>query len=94
VDLFGRPLFDVGNFPVNPELLERMSERTGGAYFQVSDRQSLERSFHEILDTLEKSEIEDAGRVFGELYPAFLWPALALLLFEVLLGVFALRRWP
>ncbi len=94
VDLFGRPLFDVGNFPVNPELLERMSERTGGAYFQVTDRRGLERSFHEILDTLDKSEIEDAGRVFGELYPAFLWPALALLLLEVLVGVFGLRRWP
>ncbi|MEM9069880.1 MAG: VWA domain-containing protein [Myxococcota bacterium] len=94
VDLFGRPLFDVGNFPVNPELLQRLSTRTGGEYFQVSDRRALERSFHEILDELEKTEMEDAGRVYGELFPAFLWPAVILLFLEVLTGVLLLRRWP
>ena len=94
VDLFGRPLFDVGNFPVNPELLQRMSERTGGEYFQVGDRSALEQSFHRILDELEKTEIEDGGRVYGELFPAFVWPALALLLLELLIGLVLLRRWP
>jgi len=92
--LFGQPIFDVGNFPVNPELLERMSERTGAEHFRVGDRQALEQSFHSILDTLEKTEMEDAGQVFGELFPAFLWPALALLLLELLTRVFVLRRWP
>jgi len=92
--LFGQPIFDVGNFPVNPELLERMSERTGAEHFRVGDRQALERSFHEILDELEKTEMEDAGQVFGELFPAFLWPGLALLLLELLARVFLLRRWP
>ena len=94
VDLFGRPLFGTGNFPVNPELLERMSERTGGEHFQVGDRESLERSFHAILDELEKTEIEDAGRVYGELFPAFVWPAVVLLLLELLFGLALLRRWP
>ncbi|HJL14667.1 MAG TPA: VWA domain-containing protein [Sandaracinaceae bacterium LLY-WYZ-13_1] len=93
-DMLGRPVWDRGNFPINPELLERMAETTGGEYFQVSDREGLERSFHTILDRLERSEIEDPGRVYGELFPAFVWPALALLLFEVLVGTFLLRRWP
>ena len=94
VDLFGRPLFDRGNFPVNPELLERMATATGGEHFHASDREGLERSFHAILDRLEKSEIEDAGTVYGELFPAFLWPAFALLGVELLLGVLLFRRWP
>ncbi len=94
IDLFGRPLFDVGNFPVNPELLQRMSERTNGEYFQVGDRRALEQSFHSILDELEKTEIEDGGRVFGELFPAFVWPALVLLMLELLIGLVLLRKWP
>ena len=93
-DIFGRPMFDRGNYPINPELLREMAETTGGEYFQVSDRQGLERSFHQILDRLERSEMEDTGRVFGELYAAFLWPALALLLFELLMRSLVLRRWP
>lgn len=94
VDLFGRPIFDTGNFPVNPELLRQIAQTTGGEYFAVHDRRALERSFHEILNRLERSEIEDPGRVYGELFPAFLWPALVLVGFELLLSALVLRRWP
>jgi Ca-activated chloride channel family protein len=94
LDLFGRPLFGGGNFPVNPELLKRMAQRTGGEFYLASDRRGLERSFHGILDKLEKSEIEDAGAVYGELFPAFLVPAVLLLLCEALLSTTWLRRWP
>jgi Ca-activated chloride channel family protein len=93
-DLFGRPVFDRGNFPINPELLKKVASQTGGEAFQVSDREGLERSFHTILDKLERSQIEDAGRVYGELFPAFASPALALVVLELLLGAFVLRRWP
>jgi Ca-activated chloride channel family protein len=93
-DLFGRPIYDTGKFPVNPELLKEMSKSTGGEYYQVTDRQGLERSFHQILDELEKSEIDDPGKVYGELFPAFLWPALVLLGLELAVGTLLLRRWP
>src|SRR4030095_14977059 len=93
-DLFGRPIWDVGNFPVNPELLRKMAKRTGGEFFQVADRNALEQSFHTILDRLKKSEIEDAGRVYGELFPAFLWPAFVLLALEIVTRTLILRRWP
>jgi Ca-activated chloride channel family protein len=92
--LLGQPLFDRGNFPINPELLEEMATTTGGEHFRATDRQGLERSFHAILDALEKSEIEDAGTIYGELFPAFLWPAFILVGFELLLGVLVFRRWP
>jgi len=93
-DLFGRPLFGRGHFPVNPELLQRMAKRTGGMAFQVSDRKGLENSFHTILDELERSEIEDAGVVYGELFAAVIGPSVLLLLLELFLGATVLRRWP
>jgi Ca-activated chloride channel homolog len=93
-DLFGRPVFDRGDFPINPELLKKVAAQTGGESFQVADRQALERSFHAILDKLERAQIEDAGRMYGELFPAFAYPALALLALEVLLSALVLRRWP
>jgi Ca-activated chloride channel family protein len=93
-DLFGRPVFDRGNFPINPELLKKVAAQTGGEAFQVSDREDLERSFHAILDKLERSQIEDAGRVYGELFPVFAAPALLLLFVELLLAALVLRRWP
>lgn len=93
-DVFGRAMWDQGNFPINPELLREMAESTGGEYFQATDRRGLERSFHQILDRLERSEIEDTGRVYGELFGALLWPALALLVLEMLASALVLRRWP
>lgn len=93
-DLFGRALFDRGNFPINPELLRKVATETGAEAFHVEDRRALERSFHSILDQLEKSDIEDAGRTFGELFPALLGPALLLVLIEALMGLLLLRRWP
>jgi Ca-activated chloride channel family protein len=93
-DIFGRPVFDRGNFPINPELLKEVASKTGGEAFQVADRDALEKSFHTVLDRLEKTDIEDSGRVYGELLAAFLGPALALLAIELLVGAFVLRRWP
>ncbi len=93
VGIFGRSLWSRGNYPVNPELLEEMADKTEGEFFAVSDREGLERSFHQILDKLEKSEIEDAGRMYTELFPAFVGPALVFLLIEVLILLW-LKRWP
>lgn len=92
-DIRGAPVFDQGKFPVDPKLLQDMAKSTGGKAFVATDRRGLARSFHEILDQLEKSDIEDRGRIYGELYPAFVWPALALLFLERIVALW-LRRWP
>jgi Ca-activated chloride channel family protein len=91
--IFGRAVFGTGNFPVNPDLLDEMAAQTGGEFFLVSDREALEQSFHQILDALEKSEIEDAGRIYTELFPAFVGPALLFLALELVMLLW-LRRWP
>jgi Ca-activated chloride channel homolog len=93
-DLFGRALFERGRFPVNPALLERMASQTGGESYRAGDRRELEQTFHRILDSLDRSRIQDLGKVYGELYPAFLWPAFGLLGLELLAGTLLLRRWP
>jgi Ca-activated chloride channel family protein len=91
--LFGRAIFGTANYPVNPELLDEMADKTGGKFFLVSDREALEQSFHQILDQLEKTDIEDAGRMYTELFPAFVGPALIFVLIELLVLLW-LRRWP
>jgi Ca-activated chloride channel family protein len=91
--IFGRAIFGTATYPVNPALLEEMASKTGGEFFLVSDREALEQSFHQILDELEKTDIEDAGRMYTELFPAFVGPALLFLLIELLL-LLSLRRWP
>jgi len=91
--IFGRAIFGTANYPVNPELLEEMADKTGGEFFLVSDREALEQSFHQILDALEKTDIEDAGRMYTELFPAFVGPALLFLALEFLVLLW-LRRWP
>jgi len=93
-DLFGNPRYRTAPVPVNPELLRRMAEGTGGAFFEVTNRAGLERTFHEILDRLEKSEIDDPGRVYGELFPPFVAIALGLLLTELVLSLAVFRRAP
>ncbi len=91
---FGMALMDRGNFPINPELLQEMAQKTGGQYFQVTDREGLERSFHSILDELEKTDIQDAGVMYSELFMAMLIPALALLFLELFAMTLVFRRWP
>ena len=91
--LFGRAIFGTANYPVNPELLEEMADKTGGEFFLVSDRAALKQSFHQILDALEKTDIEDAGRMYTELFPAFVGPALIFLVIELFVLLW-LRRWP
>jgi Ca-activated chloride channel homolog len=57
--MFGTPDIQEVEIPVNPELLKRIAETTGGAYFVSTDSTSLRGSFQKILDDLDRSEIEE-----------------------------------
>lgn len=94
VDLAGRPVYTTARFPVDPDLLQEIARRTGGQFFRATDRASLARSFHTILDQLERSRIADAGARYAELHT---WPVVAALLclaLEALLSSTRLRRFP
>lgn len=94
LDFFARQVFGQQAVPINRDLLVSMSESTKGAFFEATDRSALESSFHAILDALERTQIEDQGVVYAEVFGRYLWLALILLAFEVALSIAVLRRVP
>jgi Ca-activated chloride channel family protein len=79
---------------VDPALLQRVAERTGGEFFRADDGDALRHIF-ERIDALEKSEIKlSAWRRYEERFPQVLGAAAALLLLGGLLWLFGLRVLP
>jgi Ca-activated chloride channel family protein len=80
---------------VNPALLEEIAKTANGRFYRSTDKNKLAKDFHDILDEFEKSRLVDyAAAEKTELFHFFLWPALFLLLLEVLLSQTVLRRFP
>ena len=76
-DLFGRTTYEPVEIDVNPDLLQQIAKVTGGAYYPATDKESLERGLREVLDSLEKSKIYEAGGTtrYDEWYARFFLPA-------------------
>ena len=94
LDFFGQAIMGQQAAPINRELLVKMSEDTGGSFFEAGDRKGLESSFHSILDALEKSRIQDMDVKPAEVFTDYLRPALALLFLDLFLVLIVLRRTP
>lgn len=80
---------------VNPELLQEIAEVTKGQFYRAADKEKLAKDFVDIIDRFEKSRLVDyaaASRI--ELFPWFVFPALLLVLIEILLSATWLRRFP
>ncbi len=93
-DFFKQQIFGTQNVPINRDLLIKMSEDSGGSFFEATNRKGLESSFHSILDALERSRIADQGVVYAEVFGRYLWPALILIAIELFLSLVVLRRTP
>lgn len=93
-DWLGHPRYVRQRFPVNPELLQRISDQTKGQHFVATDGKALSDSMHKILDSLEKTRFEASRSSFSDLFPLLLIPGVALLGLDVLLRVLLLRRFP
>ncbi len=78
---------------VDPGRLERMASVTGGYAYTAEDQNALQTSFQDLLNKLERSTIE-GEQVRAELFHVLLWPALFLVLLDVLLRSTRLRRFP
>ena len=93
-DLFGGQLiYKPTEFPINPELLQKIADRTGGAFYTAADREALEDKFTEILNKFEKTRIRDlANALKSELFPWFVLPAFLLFWLAGLLELTLLRR--
>lgn len=94
VDLFGQPRYVRQKFPVNPELLQRISKTTGGSSYVATDGKELAQSMHAVLDQLEKTRFEAARSSYTELFHLLLVPGVLLVGLEVFLRAFLLRRFP
>jgi Ca-activated chloride channel family protein len=95
IDRFGNLV--LGNrpkYPVNPKLLEEIADATGGMPYLATDRQALEHRFQAILEDLDRSKLKAQKPHYAELYPMLIWPALALVLLEILLSLTRFRRFP
>jgi Ca-activated chloride channel family protein len=93
-DLFGQPRYVTKNYPVNPELLKKISAKTGGVNYVATDAQALQASLHDVLDQLEKTQFEASVARFEELYRFLLLPGVLLVALEALLRALVLRRFP
>ncbi|MBX7184437.1 MAG: VWA domain-containing protein [Vicinamibacteria bacterium] len=80
--------------PIDEELLKRIAERTGGAFFSATNESSFRDIFSRI-DALETSRLKSVSfRRFQELFPPFLTAAAVLLLLAGFLWARGLRVLP
>ena len=95
-DFFGQPVYTNMQIDVNPELLKKMTETTKGEFYLATDKESLRQGLQNILDKLEKSKIEEGVGFenLNDVFGAFLFPAVALLLFELFLSLTGWRTFP
>ena len=84
-DLYGDLVFDMRPVEIDEPLLEEIADKTGGLYFRATSNETLKNIYSEI-DQLEKSEINEIKFYnYTELFTRFLFPALLLLLLEIIL---------
>lgn len=93
-DLFGQPRYIQQRFPVNPELLRDIAQKTNGHMYIATDAEGLRKSFHDVLDELEKTKFEASAASFEDLYRFLLLPGVLLLALDALLRSLILRRFP
>lgn len=94
IDLLGQPRYVRHRFPVNPELLRRMAQETGGESFVATDGKALADSMHAVLDRLEKTRFEATIASFEDLFSFLLIPGAFLVGLDALLRSLLLRRFP
>jgi Ca-activated chloride channel family protein len=82
-------------FPIDPELLENIAQKTGGEFYRASDAQGLKERLHTILDRFERTRIKDASNVDKqEMYrPMVIW-AILLIALQMMLRHTVLRKFP
>ncbi len=72
------------HYAINQKLLEYISQKTGGKFFEAKNPDDMEQIYKEI-DALEKTEYQTPTfNSYHEFFYIFLWIALILFVFEVL----------
>jgi len=93
-DFFGNTVYRPVPVEIDEKTLRAVAERTGGRYFRATDTTAL-RAIYAEIDRAEKAPVETPQlEEWREAYPWLVWPALLLLLSEVVLARTALRVLP
>ncbi len=80
--------------PLDEESLQKVAQKTGAEYFKATDTESLAR-IYERIDKMEKTEVKVKEYTeYFEMYPWFVFPAVALVSLELLLRNTVLRQIP
>lgn len=91
-DFFGRATIQYADMTFDEKQLKSIAAKTGGIYFSVNDRDSLEKALDEI-DQLETTKLDaDTYDRWNEHFVGFLLPGALLVLLAVSLSMFATRR--
>ena len=91
-DFFGRQIVQYADMTFDERQLKSIASTTGGTYFSVNDRDSLERALEEI-DQLETTRLNmEAYDRWSEHFAAFLLSGALLVLAAVSLSMSAARR--
>ena len=91
-DFFGRETVQYADMTFDERQLKSIARKTGGAYFAVNDRDSLEKALDEI-DQLETTPLDaDVYNRWRERFAPFLLAGAALVLAAVSLSMAAARR--
>ena len=94
VDLFGNPRYVRRRFPVNPELLREIAKTTGGESYVATDAKGLQKSMHDVLDSLEKTRFEASKASYEDLFALVLLPGVLLVALDALGRAWLFRRFP
>jgi Ca-activated chloride channel family protein len=93
-DFFGNKVYRPMQVDIDETVLKKIAETTNGHYFRATDTASL-RDVYKEIDRAEKTAFEAPEFLdYRELYPWLAWPALALVLAEIVLAETILRRLP
>ena len=95
-NLFNEPSYQLVDIDVNPGLLKEIAKTTGGKMYVATDKKSLESSFRDVLDRLQKSKIIEGSRYarYTELFGSWLWPGFFFAALGLLLQATWLRTFP
>lgn len=93
-DLFGNKVYRPISVDIDEDALKKVAEITKARYFRATDTESLREIYGEI-DRAEKTEFEAPQFTeYREIYPYLLWPALLLLIVELVAAQTVLRKLP
>lgn len=93
-DMFGRTTYCRLPVDIDEDTLKEIARITRGMYFRATDTKSLEEIYRQI-DKMEKVEVKvKVYREYKELFGYFVWPAVMLLLIELVVSTTLFRRVP